>query len=102
MEDIILPLIYQIGTGGVLGFIVGYAIKKMMKLVAVIIGLFALALMYLGQSGIVNVNYDKLADAIKDLYGGTSNALTWLTPILANIPFAGTFIVGLLIGFKLG
>ena len=44
MSEIVLPIVYQLGAGGILGFVVGYAIKKMMKIVAVIIGIFALIL----------------------------------------------------------
>jgi uncharacterized membrane protein (Fun14 family) len=42
----ITPLIYQVGIGGIGGFIAGYAFKKLLKIVAVIVGLFILALIY--------------------------------------------------------
>jgi uncharacterized membrane protein (Fun14 family) len=35
-----------VGIGGIGGFIVGYAFKKLLKIVAVIVGLFILALIY--------------------------------------------------------
>lgn len=102
MSEILLPIAYQLGAGGILGFIVGYAVKKMMKILAVIVGLFTLVLIYLGHVGVINVNYDKLAEAIENMYGSAGGASQWLTPIVANLPFAGTFMVGAAIGFKAG
>jgi uncharacterized membrane protein (Fun14 family) len=102
MSEIVLPIVYQLGAGGILGFVVGYAVKKMMKIVAVIIGIFALILIYLGHTGIIDVNYDKLSEAIEGLYGGAGEATHWLTPLVANLPFAGVFLVGAAIGFKAG
>jgi uncharacterized membrane protein (Fun14 family) len=61
----ITPLVYQLGLGGIGGFIAGYALKKMMKLAAIIIGLFILALVYLGYQGIITIDYSALGDSKK-------------------------------------
>ncbi len=41
------PTLFSIGTGGVIGFLVGFPIKKVMKILAVIVDVFFVALMYL-------------------------------------------------------
>jgi uncharacterized membrane protein (Fun14 family) len=64
MSEILPPLAFQMGAGGIGGFIVGYAIKKLSKLIAVIIGLFLIALIYLGTQGIISINYSALWDAL--------------------------------------
>lgn len=102
MSDIATPLVFQLGTGGVGGFVVGYAIKKIAKLLVVLIGIFLLALVYLSSQGILAVNYDRLFAAISDGLGGAGSAIGWLTPIVAHLPFAGSFMVGFFLGFKLG
>ena len=102
MSEILTPVVYQLGIGGFLGFFVGYAIKKMTKVLAVLIGIGALILIYLGYEGIININYDKLAEVFERLMGTASQASTVLTPIIANLPFAGSFIAGLAVGIKLG
>jgi uncharacterized membrane protein (Fun14 family) len=33
MSEIVSPLVFQLGTGGVGGFIVGFALKKLSKLI---------------------------------------------------------------------
>lgn len=93
-------LIYQLGLGGIGGFIAGYALKKFMKIVAVIIGLFILALVYLGYQGIIDINYSELGRAVKDGLGLTGQAAEWIAPIIAHLPFAGSFGVGFFLGFK--
>jgi len=102
MSEVLTPIVYQLGIGGVLGFFVGYAIKKLTKLVAVLIGLFALLLIYLGYQGVISINYDKLAQTLQGFLGAAGQASTVLTPIVANLPFAGSFIAGTAVGLKLG
>jgi uncharacterized membrane protein (Fun14 family) len=56
MSEIITPVVWQLGLGAVVGFIVGFALKKLTKLVIVVIGLFVLALRYLSIQGVININ----------------------------------------------
>lgn len=102
MSELVTPLVFQLGTGAVGGFVVGYAIKKVAKLIVVLIGVLLLAVIYLSSQGILFVNYDKLFDAVSGLLGGAGSAVGWLTPIIAHLPFAGSFLVGFFLGFKLG
>jgi uncharacterized membrane protein (Fun14 family) len=91
-----------LGIGGIGGFVVGYAFKKISKLIIVLIGLFIIALLYLGTSGIVNINYTALWDAVTGWLGSAGGAFSWLIGIISLLPFMGSFIVGFLLGFKLG
>ncbi len=47
------PTLFSIGSGGVIGFLVGFAIKKVMKILAVIVGGFLAALIYLQSQSII-------------------------------------------------
>ncbi len=96
------PLAYQLGIGGVGGFIAGYALKKFLKIVAIIVGLFILALVYLGYSGIISINYSALGDSVSGALGLTGQAAEWIAPIIAHLPFAGAFGVAFFLGFKMG
>ncbi len=98
----VTPLVYQLGIGGVGGFIAGYALKKFVKIVAVIIGLFILALVYLGYRGIITIDYDELGNAVSGGLGLTGQAAEWITPIIAHLPFAGAFGLAFFLGFKMG
>ena len=102
MSEVLSPLGFQLGIGGIGGFIAGYALKKFMKIVAVIIGLFILALVYLGYRGIISINYGALGDSVSGALGLTGAAAEWIAPIIAHLPFAGTFGLAFFLGFKLG
>ncbi len=100
--SIVTPIAFQLGFGGIGGFIVGYAFKKLTKLIAIIAALFFCALMYLAYAGIISINFDALVDAIGGLLGTAGQAANWIAPIIGILPFAGSFMVGLFLGFKMG
>ena len=52
-----------VGGGFLIGLITGYAIKKVIKLAAVIVGLFIAALAYLEYQRILNVDWHKVQAA---------------------------------------
>ena len=102
MSEIVSPLVYQLGLGGVGGFIVGYAIKKISKLIVILMGLFIIALLYLGINGIISVNYGMLWNAMAGWLGLAGQATSWLIGLVSLLPFVGSFLVGFALGFKFG
>ncbi|MDI6691245.1 MAG: FUN14 domain-containing protein [Candidatus Bathyarchaeota archaeon] len=102
MSEIVSPLAYQLGIGGVGGFIVGYAVKKLSKLIAILIGLFIIALIYLSTQGIIGINYERLFEAFEHALGLAGQAAEWFIRLISLLPFMGSFVVGFLLGFKLG
>lgn len=102
MSEVLPPIVYELGIGGIGGFIVGFALKKLSKLILLLIGLFIAVLIYLEVKGVISVNYEALLTFMGNLLGLASNALSWLIHTIALLPFAASFIAGLLIGLKLG
>jgi len=102
MSELFSPLIYQLGIGGVGGFIVGFALKKLSKLIMILVGLFIIALIYLSTQGIININYEALLRAVSNFFGLAGEAFSWLVHVLSLMPFIGSFVVGFLLGLKLG
>src|ERR687887_1308435 len=70
------PLLTTIGFDGLVGFLLGFVIKKLMKILAIVAGIFFAALMYLEQQGIVNVNWDKLQGASQGVLSTVVNTVT--------------------------
>ena len=102
MSEIMTPVIYQLGLGAVGGFIVGFAIKKLAKLFIVLLGIFIIILLYLGTSGVISINYSAFWSTIASWLGGAGQAASWLIGLISLIPFIGSFIVGFLLGLKIG
>src|SRR5215218_7030364 len=60
------PTAAIMGSGFFVGVLIGYALKKVIKLVAVIAGLFLAALAYLQYQQIANINWNKLQQISED------------------------------------
>lgn len=102
MSEIITPVVWQLGLGGVGGFVVGFALKKITKVFIVIIGLFVLALLYLSVNGVININYSALWNTIANGLGVAGQAASWTVGVVSVLPFVGSFVVGFLLGLKIG
>jgi uncharacterized membrane protein (Fun14 family) len=98
MSEVLPPIAYQLGIGGFGGFFVGYIVKKVIK-IAIILGVFIFALIYFAYGGVIDVNYGKLIDSVSNYLG---SAWGLVTPLLSNLPFLGSFVLGLALGFKAG
>lgn len=97
----IVPLLTSIGFGGIVGFLVGMAIKYIIKILAVIAGLILAALMYLESQGILSVNWAKLqamsqpvlstlTNSLNSTTGGTGYGASVPGIIHSNFPFLPT------------
>jgi len=97
MSEVLLPIAYQLGIGGIGGFFVGYAVKKIVRM-AIIIGVFAFSLVFLAYANVINVDYDELLGVAR----ATEPALGVLSPLVSALPFLGSFIVGIVFGLRKG
>ena len=50
-------LLFSAGGGFLFGAVAGYAIKKVMKIAAVVVGLFVAALAYISYKGLIDVKW---------------------------------------------
>lgn len=96
----ISPLLVQLGTGGMGGFLVGYAVKKVTKLVGVLIGLGFIGLQYLAYKGVVQINYHSIQTHLERISDWVQTRL--LSILLSNLPLAGSFVFGFALGFDKG
>ncbi len=96
------PLITQLGAGGIIGLCIGYALKKMAKIVAAIVGLFSLGLIYLESQGLISVDWLGVEAWGNTALSSLGQLEGVLGTVLANLPFAGGAIVGFGIGVKMG
>ena len=73
------PAAATMGGGFFLGVLIGYALKKVIKLVAVIFGLFLAGLAYLQYHQIANINWNKLQTI-------SEGAITTISNLTMQIP----------------
>ncbi len=95
----------ELGFGGVAGAVVGYAAKKLTKLVALALGLVFLVIQGLVYLQVVSVDWGVVQSGAEhvwtDAQGVTLADRAWAI-IAANLPFGAAFAAGFAIGFKLG
>jgi uncharacterized membrane protein (Fun14 family) len=73
------PTAATLGSGFFVGVLIGFSLKKVIKLVAVIVGLFLAGLAYLQYQQIANINWNKLQQVSGD-------AITTLSNLTIQIP----------------
>jgi uncharacterized membrane protein (Fun14 family) len=74
----LMPFASTIGGGFFVGLVAGYAIKKVVKIIGVIIGLFLAGLAYLEYQRIISIDWEKIQAASQ--YG-----ITWIANVVKNI-----------------
>lgn len=99
MSEVLNPFISQFGVGGIGGFLVGYAIKKIIKIIGFLLGLCVLSLFYLDHVGLISVNYGRLTEAAS---GFLQSAVEFLPAIVGYLPLATSFTAGLALGIMKG
>jgi uncharacterized membrane protein (Fun14 family) len=103
------------GGGFFGGILIGYALKKIIKIVAIIAGFFLAALAYLQYQQIASINWDKLqaisedtfitlANATQQIPGFDGNGTISTELVMTNlgIPLTGSLAIGFTIGFMRG
>ncbi|MDQ2072485.1 FUN14 domain-containing protein [Haloarcula sp. NS06] len=97
----------EFGGGGLIGGIIGFAAKKIAKLIAVIVGIELALFKFLETRGILQVNWDAIGGAAQNATGTAGNATatqppSWITSLLSALPVSAGFTAGFLVGFKKG
>lgn len=103
--ETLAPVLGQLTFGALAGFAVGYALKKIGKVAAVALGLFFIAIQLLAYYGLVEINWLQIQASVDPLLRPESLQALWddvLELLTLNLPFAGAFIPGLLVGLRRG
>ena len=77
------PTAATLGGDFFIGILIGYALKKVIKLLAVIVGLFLAGLAYLQYHQVANINWNKLQQV-------SEGALTTVANLTMQIPGIGS------------
>ncbi|MFB6352567.1 MAG: FUN14 domain-containing protein [Halobacteriales archaeon] len=94
----------EFGGGAMIGGVIGFAAKKVAKLVAVIIGLELALFKFLESRQILTVDWERLTAGLVQIgEAATSNTPpSWLMSVLSTLSVGAGFTGGFLLGFKRG
>ncbi|MHC1624526.1 MAG: FUN14 domain-containing protein [Methermicoccaceae archaeon] len=93
-----LPL--QLGGGAILGFIVGYAVKKLSKLALIIGGILIAFALFLESKGYIVVEWQAVAELPTKIIPAFKEGVSLITGLALSLPFAGSFLAGFALGLK--
>jgi uncharacterized membrane protein (Fun14 family) len=92
-----------VGGGFFGGLLLGYALKKVVKLIVVIVGLFIAGLAYLQYQQIASFNWDRIEGTISTIANVTTNTLNdYSIESLAMTNLGITLTGGMSAGFAIG
>ena len=109
-----------IGGGFFAGALIGFALKKVLKILAIVVGLFFAGLAYLQYQQIVNINWSKLQETSQHAVTTLANATTQISDHISNVadsnnhptsalvisnfgvPLTGSMAMGFAVGFMKG
>ncbi len=106
-------MLTTVSSGGIAGFLIGYAVKKGIKIILGIAGLFLASLAYLNYKGLVSVDWQSVASvsnkAITEFSLGSANYASsvmdsQVVPTMMNfgVPLTGSFAAGFILGCMRG
>ena len=105
--------VVTVGGGFFGGVLIGYALKKVLKLVAIVVGLFLAGLAYLQYQQIVVISWNTIPKVLRNAVSALANATAQIpgfssdhTAALAmtnfGIPLTGSMAMGFAVGFMKG
>lgn len=94
----------EFGTGAVIGGLIGFAAKKLAKVIAVIVGVELALFKFLESRGIMEVNWEKMGATFLEAgeAATANNPPSWLMSVLSTLSVGAGFTGGFLLGFKRG
>ena len=99
MFELLTQLLLSFGVGGFGGFCIGFALKKIIKIFMVFLGLYFLSLFYLVHIEVIKINPTKLLEISSSVITQVINLLLSAIPYLA---ISGSFAFGFILGITKG
>ena len=102
----IIPIVMSIGGGFVSGILIGYFLKKIIKILMFVAGGLVALLLYLQQQQIISFDVEKIEASSTFIFSSVAISFGKMTQIgdisTFGIPLAGGLSAGLAIGFVKG
>jgi len=100
--DALRPILPDLSVGALLGFATGVALRHIGRVVLIVVGVLFVTLQLLAYFDLISINWLRLQALTEPwLRQGGEQGVTWLRRVLtANLPFAGAYTAGLLLGLR--
>ncbi len=94
----------EFGSGAIIGAIIGFAFKKIAKVIAVLVGLELALFKFLESREILQVDWEALTGGLVKVTESAASGTppSWVNTILSTLSISAGFTGGFLLGFKKG
>ena len=94
----------EFGSSAVIGGIIGFAAKKVAKVIAVLVGIQLAIFKFMESRGLISVKWDELTAGMMEASkaAASSTPPSWVMSILSTLSVSAGFTGGFLLGFKKG
>lgn len=99
---IALPYVTEASFFAIIGFALGYASKKVLKIGLIVLALLFVAVQVLSWQGILTIDWQRAVDVVNDLILDINENDTVGEVIKNRLPGAGGLVVGYALGFRKG
>lgn len=102
LSEALRGMLPDLSVGALLGFATGVALRHIGRVALIALGALFITLQLLSYFGLITVNWLQVQALTEPwLRQGSEQGGAWLTRVLtANLPFAGAFTAGLLLGLR--
>jgi len=100
--ETLLPYVTEGSFFALIGFALGYASKKVLKLGLIVLAVFFVALQGLSYLEVITIDWKRAIDVVNDLILNLNENQTILDFVKDRVPTLGGFGAGYLLGFRRG
>jgi len=101
LPDDVKFILMTLGGGGLAGWAVGFTLKKVAKLAALVLGVGFISIQYLAYNRYITIDWERIKTTVPD-ESIEQSASSLMSVLTYNLPFAGSFVVGFWMGFRKG
>lgn len=95
-------ILVTLGAGGIAGWAVGFTLKKVAKVLALILGVVFISLQFLAFKQLITIDWLKIEGLYANNAELESSLSGFMSVITYNLPFASSFLLGFWLGFRKG
>ena len=97
----------EVGGGAVVGGVIGFAAKKVAKIIAVLVGIQLAVFKFLETRGVLSVDWGAITGTASNATRAAGDAAgaqppSWAMSLLSALPVSAGFTGGFLLGFRKG
>lgn len=97
-----LPYVTEASFFGMIGFALGYASKKFMKLGLILVAVLFVGLQLLSRNGVISIDWGRAVELLNGFVLNVKEGETVTQVITDRIPSAGALLGAFFVGFKSG